>query len=134
MGNGERINNRETLSQQAKSLGIDPRGMNATEKKEAIAGAKADNEAKESMFQFVKDQLQLDAANNGGGRPQAPQQVPDVKVAPIVESQVVTRSSEPPVRTSVGGGGGGTGIAVVVVANGEFMTGDFYIDGSLTAI
>ena len=29
---------------------------------------------------------------------------------------------------------GASAIAVVVVVNGEFMTGDFYIDGSLTAI
>ena len=126
MGNGERINNRETLSQQAKNLGIDPRGMNAAEKKEAIAGAKADNEAKESMFQFVKDRLQLDAANNGGGMAQVAQPVPEVKVAPVVESTATTRSTELPVRTGTEGGGGlmdlpGAGTFVLGCVDGELQ-------------
>lgn len=134
MGNGERINNRQTLSEEAKSLGIDPRGMNASQKREAIAETKAANEAQEVMVNFVKDQLQLDAANNGGGRPQGPQPVPEVKVAPVVESTATTKLTELPVRTGLGGGGGGSTIAVVVVDNGEFKTGNFYIDGQLEAV
>ena len=33
-----------------------------------------------------------------------------------------------------GGSGGGKAIAVVVVDNGEFKTGDFYIKGTLTTV
>ena len=100
MGNGERINNRETLSQQAKNLGIDPRGMNATEKRAAIT-AKTETDKKEAdsraaMTQFVREQLADDRSRNPAPTPVA---LPTVNITPSTEA-TTTQTPRPASGTS----------------------------------
>lgn len=105
---GKRINDRQTLSEQARDLGIDPRGMNASEKKEAIKDKKEENEVKkqaeDAMGQFVREQLALDKAEMAARAPVAPT-MPTVTVAPVVESSTGTSGGGiEPVKTGFGGG------------------------------
>jgi len=123
---GKRINDRQTLSEQARDLGIDPRGMNASEKKEAIKDKKEENEVKkqaeDAMGQFVREQLALDRAVTA--RPPSAPEMPTVTVAPVVESSVQMTNKTEPVRSSVGGTDGlpelpGDGTYILGCVDGE---------------
>jgi hypothetical protein len=87
MGNGERINDRQTLSEQAKSLGIDSRGMNATEKRAAITEKtetnKKEEDSRNAMAQFVREQLADDRSRNP---PPTPVALPTVNITPVTEA------------------------------------------------
>ena len=55
---GKRINDRQTLSEQARGLGIDPRGMNASEKKEAI------KDKKEELVEIAREKITPEEAKD----------------------------------------------------------------------
>ena len=101
MGNGERINNRQTLSEQAKSLGIDPRGMNATEKRAAITEKtetnKKEEDSRNAMAQFVREQLADDRSRNPTPTPVA---LPTVNITPVTEVTTTQTPSSPRVTSS----------------------------------
>ena len=101
MGNGERINDRQTLSEQAKSLGIDPRGMNATEKRAAITEKtetnKKEEDSRNAMAQFVREQLADDRSRNPTPTPVA---LPTVNITPVTEVTTTQTPSSPRATSS----------------------------------